>query len=135
MYADLALVRGLLAFVEGDWSLLDGNVELLEDGVCVFGWGLSQISQLSSMSSKLVWLPGLFGLLRFRLVALLDCVLFGAVTPNSSQKSASEAVARLFCLAAVAGLIDADLPVLEGAAAECGLEFTVPAADLLIRWS
>jgi hypothetical protein len=43
----LVLVRGLLSFVDSGLSWF-GNVEVLDDGVCVFGWLVSHSSQLSS---------------------------------------------------------------------------------------
>lgn len=57
----LALVRGLLPWVVGDWSCFeDCTVERLDEGVCVFAadMGVSHTSQLSAVSSVvLVGLP------------------------------------------------------------------------------
>jgi hypothetical protein len=52
----LALVRGLLFCVPGDWSCFeDSTVDRLDEGVCFIldvGSGVSHISQLSAVSSS-----------------------------------------------------------------------------------
>lgn len=50
----LALVRGLLPCVVGDWSGFDSKVDRLDEGVCVLfpDNGVSQTSQLSAVSSS-----------------------------------------------------------------------------------
>lgn len=52
----LALVRGLLLCVVGDWSCLDTTVDRLDEGVCVCVFfpdiGVSQTSQSSAVSSS-----------------------------------------------------------------------------------
>lgn len=99
---DLALVRGLLALVHGDWSRFDGKVELLDEGVCVFtGCGVSHTSQLSSISKRSASSLVLWFTCLFLAVFLASDAGSGASIPYSFQKDISGAAALLPGLVAI----------------------------------
>lgn len=100
---DLALVRGLLALVDGESSRFDGKVELLDEGVWVLaGCGESHTSQLSSISKRFASsLVLLFAAFLLFAALLASDAGSGASIPYSFQKEISGAAALLPGLVAI----------------------------------
>lgn len=93
----LALVLGLLSWVDGDWSILEVTVDRLDEGVCdfLFGCGVSQSFQ-SSSSSTSSWLEFADPFCPFWVLLVATAVAClglsfcpGVSTPNSLQNDTS----------------------------------------------